>query len=197
MNFHYARAVPSAQYAYNVYQGGEWCGVIVFGGGATPNIGKPFGVCQGEILELVRVALNGKQNTTSECVAAALRQLHRDAPIVKIVVSYADMDQNHFGTIYQATNWIFLGNVNENGKGHYIINGKTTHPKTCYSHGWRQSLEWLREHVDPNATEIKTAGKRKYVFVFDKRLKKKLMKEAKPYQKKERSDESGIVETKN
>lgn len=30
---------------------------------------------------------------------------------------YADADQDHYGTIYQATNWIYLGIQNENGRG--------------------------------------------------------------------------------
>ena len=84
MNFHYAKAVPSTQYSYNVYnEQKEWCGVILFGGGANCHIACPFDMVQGEVLELVRVALNGKQPCTSECVAAALRQLHKDAPQVK------------------------------------------------------------------------------------------------------------------
>lgn len=38
LNFHYAKSVPSAYYAYNVYNDrNEWCGVIIYGGGATPN----------------------------------------------------------------------------------------------------------------------------------------------------------------
>ena len=184
MNFHYAKAVPSTQYSYNVYnEQKEWCGVILFGGGANCHIACPFGMVQGEVLELVRVALNGKQPCTSECVAAALRQLHKDAPQVKIVVSYADLDQKHAGIIYQATNWIYLGNNNEGQLGAFIIHGKKMHPKSVYSKGWKQSLEWLRENVDPNAEKFMTDGKHKYIFVYDKRLRKQYMKQAKPYPK--------------
>ena len=135
LNFHYAKAVPSAQYSYNVYENGEWCGVIIFGSGATPNIGRPFGLVHGEIVELVRVALNGKQTTTSECVAAALKRLHADAPQIKMVVSFADVDQNHVGTIYQATNWIYLGKHNEGERGAFIIHGKKVHPRTIGAAG--------------------------------------------------------------
>lgn len=154
------------------------------GGGATPNIGRPFGMGQGEILELVRVALNGKQSCTSQCVSAALRQLHKDAPQIKMIVSYADVDQNHYGTIYQATNWIYLGNMNENERGAFIVHGKKMHPKSVHAHGWVQSIQWLKEHVDPNATEFITRGKRKYIFVFDKKLRCEWQKKALPYPKK-------------
>ena len=184
LNFHYARAVPTVQYGYNVYNdGGEWCGVILFGSGATPNIAKPFGLVQGEVLELVRVALNGKQTTTSECVAAALRQLHKDAPQIKIVVSFADLDQDHAGTIYQATNWIYLGKVNEGLLSAFIVNGKKTHRRTIGSMGGVQSIEWVQKNIDPNASEFHTKGKHKYIFVFDKRLRKQWAKNSQPYPK--------------
>lgn len=184
LHFHYAKAVPSAQYSYNVYQDGEWCGVVIFGGGATPNIGKPFNLLQGEIVELVRVALNGKQNTTSECVAMALRKLHRDAPQIKMVVSFADVDQNHVGTIYQATNWIYLGRTNIGERGAFIIHGKKIHPRTIGTAGGVQSVNWIREHMDPDAVEFITKGKEKYIYCFDKKLRKEWQAKALPYPKK-------------
>ena len=185
LHFHYSKSVPSVSYGYNVYQDGEWCGVILFGLGATPNIASPFGMVQGEVLELVRVALNGKQNATSECVAAALHRLHADAPQIKMVVSFADEDQNHTGIIYQATNWIYLGRHGQGDRAAFIINGKKTHPRTIGSAGGVQSLKWVRENLDPNATEFHTKGKEKYIFVFNKRLRKKWLQQAKPYPKKE------------
>lgn len=136
LHFHYAKAVPVVSIAYNVYENGEWCGVIVFGPGATINIAKMFDCAQGEVLELERVALNGKQKKTSECVAKALKALHKELPQVKIVVSYADQNRGHFGTIYQATNWIYLGDTSKWAKGHkedyFVIHGKKYHPKSVH-----------------------------------------------------------------
>lgn len=185
LNFHYAKCVPSVSYGFNVYENGEWCGVILFGLGATKNIASPFGLNQGEVLELVRVALNGKQTATSQCVAAALKKLHQSNPLCKIVVSYADLDQEHAGTIYQATNWIYLGRMNEGNRGAFIINGKKTHPRTIGSMGGVQSIKWVRENLDANATEFITKGKHKYIFVFDKRLRKEYLKQHQPYPKKD------------
>jgi len=184
--FHYAKAVPSASYAYNVYnENKEWCGTIIFGGGANNRIGNPFGLKCGEIVELVRVALNGKQPCTSECVAASIKQLHRDAPQVKMIVSYADMDQNHAGTIYQATNWIYLGDTLVGEKdGAYIIHGKKMHGRTISSKGWKHNEEWLRQNVDSHAHAWVTKGKHKYLWVYDKKLRKEWQKKALPYPKK-------------
>ena len=185
MKFHYAKAIPSAEYAYNVYnEQNEWCGTIIYGVGATPNIAKPFGLANGEVLELLRVALNGKQPCMSECVAASLKQIHKDAPHIKMIVSFADMDQNHYGTIYQATNWLYLGDRNVGERGAFIIHGKRIHPKSLHSKGWTQSIKWIREHIDPNAQEIISKGKRKYIWVFDKKTRREWQSKALPYPKK-------------
>lgn len=152
--FHYAKSVPSRSFTYSVFNdSGEWCGVIVYSVGATPQIGKPYGLFQGEVLELVRVALNGKQGITSKAVAQSLKLLRHDAPKTRLVVSFADTEQGHLGKIYQAMNWKYVG-VSKGGR-YFIVNGKKTHPRTIGSRGQVQSEEWLREHVDKNAKAVR------------------------------------------
>lgn len=192
MKFHYAKAVPVNTIGYNVYNDAdEWCGVVLYGTGATPNIGRSYGLNQGEVLELVRVALNGKQSCTSQVVAASLKQLHKDCPLCRMVVSYADCDQNHLGTIYQATNWIYVGTMDEGTRGAFLIHGKKVHPKTIYSvrlpDGRRcpQTLEAVRKYIDPNAELFYTKGKRKYLFPMDKKMRKQIMPLSKPYPKED------------
>lgn len=178
LNFHYAKCVPAVQYAYNVYNSqNEWCGVVCFGQGATPNLVKKFNLIQGEVLELVRVALNGKQEHTSQAVVMALKQLHRDNPLIKIIVSFADNGQRHLGTIYQATNWIYLGKTIL-GQKEYLINGKWTHPRTIQKYSLKK-----RQNIKENAPSRKISDKFKYIFVFNKRLRKQYLKMALPYPK--------------
>lgn len=176
--FHYAKAVPAVQYAFNIFNDeDEWCGVICYGG-ANNNMPKSFGLCAGEILELVRVALNGKQGhgNTSKAVALSLRYLHEINPLVKMIVSYADHRQAHLGIIYQATNWLFLG-VSETSDTQYFYKGKWTHERTINAQKNRAELK--------NALpKRENSNKFKYVFCYDKRLRKKYLKQALPYPKK-------------
>lgn len=116
LKFHYAKRVPMAALAYSIFNDDEWCGIVSFGFGIGINTGKSYGLNMGEVVELTRVALNGKQTCTSEVVAMCLRALHKDCPQVRLVVSYADADQKHYGTIYQATNWIYVGAIDESKK---------------------------------------------------------------------------------
>lgn len=176
LNFHYAKCVPAVQFAYNVYNSkNEWCGVICFGQGASNNISKLFGMIQGEVLELVRVALNGKQEYTSQAVAMALKQLHKDNPLVKIVVSYSDHRQNHIGTIYQATNWIYLGkSITKDTQ--YFYKGKWTHQRSINNLKDRDRLKAI-------LPKRENSNKFKYIFCFNKRERKKWLLRSLPYPK--------------
>lgn len=177
-NFHYAKTVPSVSIAYNIYNDSdEWCGTIVYGVGANNFVTRAFDKNTGEVLELERVALNGKQEQTSKAVAMSLRQLHKDIPLCKIVVSYSDHRQKHLGTIYQATNWIYIGTVTPNDD-QYFLNGRWTHARTI-SH--QQNREELRKILPKR----KNSSKFKYIFCFDKKERKEYMKLALPYPKDE------------
>jgi len=192
MNFHYAKAVPVNVVGYNVYNdAGDWCGCILYGSGATKDIGTPYNLPQGGALELVRVALNGKQESTSKAVAMSLKQLHKDAPLCRLVISYADVDQHHLGTIYQATNWLYVGTMMQNKTdSSWIVNGKRYHGRIISDwvkargglHGLSRE-QFLRKFYDPNATAYVTKGKRKYLFPFDKAMRRQIQPLAKPYPK--------------
>lgn len=181
--FHYAKSVPAAhKYDYSIFNdSGEWCGVILYSYGSSPQIGMQYGLFAGEVLELIRVALNGKQKCTSQAVAMTLKRLHKDAPNVRLVVSFADQEQGHLGTIYQASNWMYTGS--RSGAAAFIVNGKRMHYKTVVSQGWKNNEKWLREHVDPNAIEVQSGDKHKYLFFFDRKTRKRLSHLAKPYPK--------------
>lgn len=152
--FHYAKAVPACKWAYSVFNDSrEWCGVIIYSSGASPQIGKPYGLFQGEVLELVRVALNGMQKCTSAAVSASLRMVKKDSPNTRMIVSYADSEQGHIGTIYQACNWMYVG-VSK-GHAYYEVNGKRLHSKSVAAKGWRQSEKWLRSNIDKTAKVVR------------------------------------------
>lgn len=190
LHYHYAHRVPQVSSAYSIFNDeSEFCGTVCFGYGACPQIGRPYGLVQGEVMELVRVALNGKQGHghTSEAVMASVRQLHHDRPLLRLLVSYADMDQDHVGTIYKATNWIYVGDFTGGAPMQAVLFGKVTHNKTIVDKYGTFNLEWLREHVDPRAEYVYAKGKHKYLYPLDKRMRKEILKLSRPYP--EASDE--------
>ena len=181
IHYHYAKRVPIDNLAFNFYENDAWCGVIIYGFGANPSIAKSFKMWNGQVLELVRVALNGKQSVTSQCVAMSLKMVKKYAPCVNLIVSYADADQNHKGIIYQATNWIYTGLTNENKKSNFIIHGKKIHPRSVGGKNWKVSLNWIRENVDKYATQEISIGKHKYLFPLNEKTKKIIIDMSKEY----------------
>lgn len=120
----------------------------------------------------------------------SLKQIKKDVPQCRMIVSYADVDQHHLGTIYQATNWIYTGQ--SDGMRYFVINGIKTHPKTVWSRivtieGKRrrcpQTIEAVRQFFDKDATIFESKGKRKYLMPLDKEIRKRIAPLAKPYPK--------------
>ena len=72
---------------------------------------------------------------------------------MRLVVSFADCDQNHLGTIYQATNWIYTG-VPESNMPQFVIHGKATHNRTAREqlrkYNATLSIENIRKYLDPH-----------------------------------------------
>ena len=184
MRWHYSRAMPAAKLVrIGVWEDKRFAGVILYGSGANRHIARPYGLKSTEVCELVRVALApGREHPTSKCLAISLRMVKRQSPGLKLIVSYADTKEGHLGTIYQATNWIYLGGSTQ---PYLKIKGQIVHPRTVYEWYGKggQKIEWLRANVDPNAERIAMKPKLKYVYVFDKALRAELARQAKPYLK--------------
>lgn len=184
MRWHYSRAMPAFKLVrIGVWEEGRFVGAILYGVGANRHIARPFNLKDTEVCELVRVALApGRRYPTSKCVAVSLKMLKRQSPGLKLVVSYADAGQGHVGTIYQATNWIFLGAATQ---PYLEVKGKVVHPRTLYDRygPGGQSVPWLRENVDPNAQRVTMPAKLKYVWPFDRELRQRLEAVAVPYVK--------------
>jgi hypothetical protein len=175
MNFHYAKAVPVNTFGYSVFNDkNEWCGVALFGTGASPQIGKQYNLNQGQVIEFVRMALNGKQSKTSEVLGKSIKLIKRDLPLIKLIVSYADQEQGHNGIIYQATNWYYLGEV----KSHPIIEGK--HNKSMWG-----SIGAARKFLGREPNVYLPKPKHKYLYPIDKSLIHFCKSLSKPYPKKE------------
>lgn len=187
--WHYSHKAPSTAFGYSYFtDGGGFMGVVLFGNGANPHIGTEYGLFCGEAIELVRVALSGEQGHghTSRIVADALRRLHRDRPLVRLVVSYADSDQGHLGTIYQATNWIYVGKVREGVRDVLVIDGRRVHNKTIYSSFPGVGLDVARDMLREAGHEVelsRTLGKQKYLMPMDKKTRRRVLPLARPYPK--------------
>jgi len=184
-NWHYSVCMPVGKLVkVGAWENNQFIGVVLFGRGANNNLLTPFGLKQDEGCELVRIALTKHLSPVSKIMSVAIRFLKKANPKLKMIVSYADNDQNHHGGIYQATNWIYTGLQNKGTTSAFIIKGKKVHPKSVHSMGVKQSLNEVRKRLDPNATKFITTGKHRYLMPLDEEIKKRTIILSKPYPKR-------------
>lgn len=183
--WHYSKRMPKSKLVkIGAWENGRFIGAVIFGVGATPEIGKEFDLTSSQMCELVRVALTKHEVQTSQIVARAIAMLRQQSPELRLIVSFADTAQGHHGGIYQATNWVYAGSQEYHA---YQVNGETYHPRTLhhlYGKGG-QSVAWLRANVDPKAERITTMAKHRYLYPLDRAMRKQIAPLAKPYPKRE------------
>lgn len=162
LNIHYAKRMPSISYAYGLYRWGEMVGMVSYGTPASPSLCK--GICgeehRSDVIELNRLVLKDNlPNEASFLVSRSLKML----PTPKVVVSYADTDQDHAGIVYQATNWLFTG---------------TTKPRTDMA---GKDGKHSRHHLGDRTNRINRSAKHRYVYFIGTKKEKKVLRNALRY----------------
>jgi hypothetical protein len=110
---HYARRMPCITHAFGAFVDGVMYGICTFG--MPPSYTLCDGVCGPEyrdcVLELNRLCVADDAGfQTSRFLGMCLRNMGHCADGGGwVLVSFADTDMGHIGTIYQATNWLYTG----------------------------------------------------------------------------------------
>jgi len=185
-HWHYSKSLPAGKMVkIGVWEDQKFIGVILFSWGANRNIGSPYDLKQIEVCELVRVALTKHLTPVSRILAIAMKMLHSQSPGVKLIVSYADQNQDHHGGIYQAGNWVYVGQVGKDTGACgpktkiKLPDGSIVHKKTFHSKYGRASPEsvgcsyFMSQH-----------SKHKYLYPLTPEMKAKIELLRKPYPKR-------------
>lgn len=140
---HYSRRASIFWAGFGLVEDGLVTGVAVYGQPSPPIQKHAFKDRDFRLYELARVVVQSKtKNAASFLVANSLKMLE---PKPCAVVSYADMEQNHCGIIYQATNWVYTGATKSHDKA-YIVEGIRVHPMTLRDRGITDPTRWAKEN---------------------------------------------------
>lgn len=187
LRWHYSACMPRGKLAcFGVWEYGHFIGSVVYGRGATHQLGSPFGLGQTECVELVRVALCEHEQPVTRMVAASLRQLRTACPGLRLVVSYADTGQGHHGGIYQAGNWIYTGTTSPHSP-YFVVHGKPVHGRTLRNMAvdrpaGETAEAFVRRMIDPKVYRVKTVPvKHRYVYPLNRATRRAVAPLAKPY----------------
>ena len=182
LNWHYSKCLPVGKLVkIGVWEENKFIGVVLFGRGANKSLGQPYGCDQTESCELVRIALKIHKTPVSKIISIALKFLKKSNPKIKLVVSFADIEQNHHGGIYQATNWIYDGK--SNAADEYLFKGKRWHGRA-----FRKTHGSHLKFIDKGLEIVQGSQKYRYLFPLDQKLRDTLIKKALPYPKRLKQD---------
>lgn len=124
----HAKRCYSAKIGENIVMVVKMCSVTRQG---TP---RSLGLQTEQVLELDRMAAApewGKKNLTSWVLSRAVKEIKKDFPGVKALVSFADTEQGHDGTSYRASNWKESGRT---ARSYYYVSqsGERVKKKTFF-----------------------------------------------------------------
>ena len=208
---HYTHSWTSCKYSLGIYHkvsdsvlGDEkLIGVIVYGHpvGRLAHSSVSPEIQRDEILELTRLWVEdgwGK-NIESYSISQSFKWIRENDKNIKVLLSYADVGQNHNGTIYQATNWLYQGlNYDIKLMEDYKISlsetgGEWIHQRTISSRWGSCNIEVLKQKLaEEGYTEFwrkKDKPKHRYVYILTdnksdrKRILNTLKHPTKPYPK--------------
>jgi len=180
MHWHYSKCMPVGKLVkIGVWEGGQFIGCVLFGRGATQFAGRQYGLGSTEVCELVRIALCKHAAPVSQVAASAVRILRHANPGLRLIISFADPDQGHNGTIYQAMNWLYAG-VGQ-GSREFFHDGRWKHNREVTSGAFGKPRKIADYGSLPSRA---TTGKHKYLYPLDRAMRRQIEPLRKPYPKR-------------
>ena len=190
-----AYGIYCKEYVESTFFGGfnaKLIGVLVYGNSVGRNAGNSITplLDNNNVLELTRLWIEdgyGK-NIESYCIADSFRQINKDYPQIKCILSYADSEVGHTGKIYQATGFIYQGDnyVDIALMPNYSISlvgppdYSWIHSRTVFSKWKTHNVDKLKQRICRTFWRKKESGKHRYVkFISNKIENKKLIKSLK------------------
>lgn len=173
--WHYSKSINGVMstYCFKLLHDGQIIGGMLYGRMGMANTWKKYVDSEDKLLELRRLCCidDTPKNTESYFIGNTLRWL-RDNTQVEKIISYADMDYNHQGTIYKASNFKYLGTTS---KGRRIVyEGRLYHDKairTKYKGKLKPFAQRIKTSLEnEEAYYIKSMGK--HIYLYDIRRKR-------------------------
>ena len=147
-----------------------------------------------EVLELTRLYIDdgyGK-NIESLSMGKSFKWLKQNASNIKMLLSYADPEQMHLGTIYQATNWLYQDCRDIQLMPNYSVSlgepHKWIHSRTVFSKWGSHNVEHLKKHIGQTFYRKREAPKHRYLYFLgssreNKKMRAQLKHDCKAYPK--------------
>lgn len=182
---HYLGSFPGGtMLTFGVFIGKKLLGAAVLGAGPYLAYGIVEGAKPDDCIVLTRFWLADQlpANSESRVIGIILRHLRKETN-VKFVIAYSDPSAGHSGTIYQATNWTYVGLSSATplcDLGDGILRHSRSVGQTCGTHSIREFAK-----IGIPMKQIPQMAKHRYVYFLDKNWHSRLRLLVLPYPKQE------------
>jgi transposase-like protein len=162
---HYQGSGRNGTTCVGCYNGDELVAVVTFGSVVRLEMAEKQSMATNEIRELMRLCIRPdvqSRNFATWLLARSRRVLREMEPNVELLISFADPNFGHVGTIYKADNWRFDG---ETSSSYWYVDPRSTiiHKKTVWNRAMRSGItekeQIKRDHL------IKVEARPKYRFI--------------------------------
>ena len=127
---HYTKMVGAgSKYCFGLYEGETLIGVGLWrtpNGRLTYRLFDKLGVSDNSpILDLTRLCLidETRKNTESYFLSLMIKHIQQNNKSIRFLITYADFNQGHNGTIYRASNWMEFGVGGDTKKSYNVLEG--------------------------------------------------------------------------
>jgi hypothetical protein len=161
LQWHYSKLCPAGKVYFGLYDNDQLIGVAVYGDPAMRNQKKTWNID----IELRRLCLtdSAPKNSESKFISITLRLLKKKG--FKRVLSMADANFGHIGTIYKASNFKYMGRSRGGGTGEVLLDGLAVHGRTLGHQYGTRSFKKLKSLLGDRVTFVKR--ERKHVYIYD------------------------------
>jgi hypothetical protein len=187
---HYLHSLPGGtMLTFGAFLDQHLMGALAFGAGPQNAFTLVKGAIRQDCLALTRFWLDDQlpPNAESRVIGIVMRALKRHT-YVKFVVTYADPAQEHVGTIYQATNWLYTG-LSKMTPFYDIGDGMPKHSRSVGQIYGTHSVKFLSSQGIPIKL-ITQSAKHRYIYFLDAAWQNRLKVPVLPYPKKENASEN-------
>lgn len=164
---HYLHRKAPCSVAFGLFEGEELKGVVCYGTPSSAPLRKgiagPHNACN--VVELTRlwVCDSVPKNGESYLIGNTIKHAGKE-----IVVAFAEIQQGHVGTVYQATNWLYTGLSAK--RTDWTVEGVYLH---CQTLADKYSASEIREKYGTAFSLQDRPRKHRYVFINAKGLRRK------------------------
>lgn len=168
--YHYSKGCHNGPICFGLFRDDKLVGVCAFACPCSENVRRSvFGKNHKEkVIELHRLVILDSEPkfTATKLISKSLKLLLKIKPEIRGVITFADSSEGHYGTIYQASNAIYLGTT-EKRRFYLDQNGRLRHPR---QNGINISKE---EALEKGWSCVRRGEKYKYLLLLGSRSDKR------------------------